>query len=246
MKIQLRERIYLLKGGKEPLTFVLKSRHSKNSPLLYFDEEKGLNRTLRYARNQKSPFEDEQDDNAILEPIMFENGVLKVDKHDTVLQKFLDMHPDKGRIFEEFVPEKDAERDIEDINYEVDALIAAREMSIEKCEEILRELIGNRVDNMTSKEVRRDVLVFARNNPYELLTMAGDPQVKMKNNIAMFFDMNIIQFRNKGKDVYFNLPNNKKRMLTVPDGEDGYESVKIYFESEEGESIYNKLCRELD
>ena len=246
MKVQLTEKIYLLKNGKSPLTFVLQSRHSRRSPLLWFDEEKGVNRTLRYARNQRSPFDDEQDDSAIVEPIMFENGVLKVSKTDTVLQRFLELHPKNGSVFEEFVAERDAEKEIEEMNYEVDALIAAREMSIDKCEEILRELIGNRVENMTSKEVRRDILVFARNNPYDLLTMAGDPEVKMKNNIAQFFDMNIIQFRNKNKDVYFNLPNSKKRMLTVPEGEDGYDAVKTYFETEEGEPIYNKLCRELD
>lgn len=246
MKVQLTEKIYLLKNGKSPLTFVLQSRHSRRSPLLWFDEEKGVNRTLRYARNQRSPFEDEQDDSAIVEPIMFENGVLKVSKTDTVLQKFLELHPKNGSVFEEFVAERDAEKEIEEMNYEVDALIAAREMSIDKCEEILRELIGNRVENMTSKEVRRDILVFARNNPYDLLTLAGNPEVKMKNNIAQFFDMNIIQFRNKNKDVYFNLPNSKKRMLTVPEGEDGMDAVKTYFETEEGETIYNKLCRELD
>jgi hypothetical protein len=245
MKTNLKDKIYLLKGGREPLTFVLQSRNSRRSPLLWFDEEKGVNRALRYARNQRSPFEDEQDDNAIVEPIVFEDGVLKVSKTDTVLQKFLDMHPKNGTLFEEFVPERNAEKEIEELNYEVDALIAAREMSIDKCEEILREVIGGRVENMTSKEVRRDILVFARNNPYELLTLAGDPSVKMKNNIAQFFDMNMIQFRNKNRDVYFNLPNNKKRMLTVPEGEDGIEAVKIYFETEEGESVYNKLCREL-
>ena len=246
MKVNLTEKIYLLKKGQEPLTFVLQSRNTRRSPLLWFDEEKGVNRALRYARNQKSPFEDEQDGNAIVEPIMFENGVLKVGKTDVVLQKFLALHPKNGILFEEFIAERDAEQDIEDMNYEVDALVAAREMSIDKCEEILRELIGNRVENMTSKEVRRDIMVYARNSPYEFLTMAGDPDVKMKNNIAKFFDMNVIQLRNKGKDVYFNLPNNKKRMLTVPEGEEGLEAVKEFFSTEEGEPIYNKLCRELN
>jgi hypothetical protein len=244
--MNLKQKIYLLKGGSEPLTFVLQSRHTRRSPLLWFDEEQGVNRVLRYARNQKTPFEDEQDQNAIVEPVVFENGVLKVDKNDTVLQKFLSMHPKNGILFEEFIAERDAEKDIEDMNYEVDALVAAREMSIDKCEEILREIIGNRVDNMTSKEVRRDIMVYARNNPYELLTLAGDPEVKMRNNIAKMFDLNIIQFRNKNRDVYFNLPNSKKRMMSVPEHEDGLDAVKKYFETEEGEPIYNKLVRELD
>lgn len=244
--MELKQKIYLLKGGNEPLTFVLQSRHTRRSPLLWFDEELKINRPLRYARNQRSPFEDEQDQNAIVEPIVFENGVLKVDKTDTILQKFLEYHPKNGILFEEFLAERDAEKDIEDMNYEVDALVAAREMSIDKCEEILRELIGNRVDNMTSKEVRRDIMVYARNNPYELLTLAGDPEVKMRNNIAKLFDLNIIQFRNKGRDVFFNLPNSKKRMMSVPEYEEGLTAVKKFFETEEGEPIYNKLIRELD
>ena len=245
MSIQLKEKVYLLKGGKEPLSFVLQSRNTRRSPLLYFDEEKGINRPLRFARNQRSPFQDEQDDTAIVEPIVFENGVLRVSKQDTVLQEFLKYHPGNGRIFEEFVPERDAEKDIEYINYEVDALIAAREMGIDKCEEILREVIGSRVDTMTSKEVRRDIMVYARNNAYEFLLVAGDPTVKMKNDIAKMFEMNIIQFRNKGKDVYFNLPNNRKRMMTIPEGEDKDDAVFEFFKSEDGEPIYNKLYREL-
>ncbi len=53
---------------------MLASRNSRRFPLLWFDEEKGEQRALRYARNQQSPFEDEQDGNAILEPIVFEDG----------------------------------------------------------------------------------------------------------------------------------------------------------------------------
>jgi hypothetical protein len=245
MKQQLKDRVYLLKGGKEPLNFVLQSRHSRRSPLLWFDEEKGLNKPLRYARNQRSPFQDEQDDNAIVEPIVFENGVLKVDRTNTVLQEFLKYHPGNGRIFEEFVPERDAEKDIEEMNSEVDALIAAREISIEKCEEIMREVIGGRVDNLSSKELRRDTLIYARNYPQEFLLMAGDPNVKMKNDVYTMFDIGVIQFRNKDRDVYFNLPNNKKRMIVIPEGEDKYAAVIEYFKTEEGEPVYNKLHREL-
>ena len=68
---------------------MLSSRHSSRSPLLWFDEETGQNKALRYARNQRSPFEEEQDGNAVLEPIIFEDGMLIVNKQDQSLQKFL-------------------------------------------------------------------------------------------------------------------------------------------------------------
>ena len=67
---KLENKSYKLAGGKTPLAFMLASRHHKRNTLMYFDEEQGLNRPLRYAKNQKSPFEDEQDGNAILEPIV--------------------------------------------------------------------------------------------------------------------------------------------------------------------------------
>ena len=70
MKIQRKDRVYILKSHSTPLSFMLNSRNTRRSPLLYFDEEKGVNRPLRYARNQKTPFEDDQDDNIILEPIV--------------------------------------------------------------------------------------------------------------------------------------------------------------------------------
>ena len=80
---------YRLKKDNSPLTFMLPTRNTKRYPLLWFDEETGVNRPLRYARNQKTPFEDEQDGNAIVEPIIFEDGMLYVPKNNQVLQKFL-------------------------------------------------------------------------------------------------------------------------------------------------------------
>ena len=59
------DKIYKLMRETAPLSLTLASRHTKRFPLLWFDEKKGINKALRYARNQNSPFQDEQDDNAI-------------------------------------------------------------------------------------------------------------------------------------------------------------------------------------
>ena len=74
------DKIYKLTRDVAPLSYILPSSHSRRYPLMHFDNETGENRTLRYARNQKSPFEDEQDGNAILEPIIFEDGFMTVRK----------------------------------------------------------------------------------------------------------------------------------------------------------------------
>jgi len=73
-KTQFVDKVYKLKKEAAPLSFMLPTRNSRRFPLMWFDEEKGENRALRYARNQRSPFEDEQDGNAIVEPVIFEDG----------------------------------------------------------------------------------------------------------------------------------------------------------------------------
>ena len=104
------DKIYVLKGDTTPLTYMLSSRNTRRAPLLHFDGTS--NRALRYAVNQKSPFEDDQDGNSILEPIVFVDGALVVSKTNPVLQKFLSLHPGYGEIFEEVNNEKNAASDV--------------------------------------------------------------------------------------------------------------------------------------
>ena len=46
---EIKDRVYLLKGGKKPL-----SRSIKAAGIYYFDEEKGYERELKYCQNQKT------------------------------------------------------------------------------------------------------------------------------------------------------------------------------------------------
>ena len=105
-KLEVKNRIYRLTSRATPISYMLQNRNTKHNPLMYFDGE--VNRSLRYARNQKSPFEDAQDENPILEPIVFVDGFLSVQKENRVLQEFLSCHPGNGGVFEEVNDEQDA------------------------------------------------------------------------------------------------------------------------------------------
>jgi hypothetical protein len=238
---EFKDRVFLLRDKSAPLCFMLPSRNTARYPLHYFDETTGSNRSLRYARNQKSPFEDEQDGNFILEPIVFEDGVLVVPRNNPVLQKFMDIHPANGDIFSEFDPEKDAETRIEYLNFELDAQIAAREMSIDSAEAVLRVMVGGRVDKMTSQEIRRDIMVYARNNPEDFLDMIDDSDLHLRNKSAKFIDAGLLQFRSNKRDVFFNLPNNKKKMMSVPMGEEPLSAMSAFFKTDEGIEIEQSL-----
>lgn len=232
------DKLYKLRRDVAPLSYILPSRNSHRHPLMYFDGTS--NRALRYSPNQKTPFEDEQDKNVILEPIIFEDGFLKVPKTNPVLQWFLEIHPDNGKKFEVVDNERDAETELEVINYEVDALIAAKQLGLNDLERIGRVILGRDVTKMSTAELKRDVLVYARRNPKEFLNTLNDPMTNMSATVALMFDKGLLGYR-AGKDVHFNLPNNKKRMLTVPYGEDRDYIVASYLQSDEGLETFKLL-----
>ena len=144
------DKIYKLTRESAPLSLILASRHTQRFPLLWFDETTGTNKALRYARNQNSPFQDEQDDNAILEPIIFENGFLTVKKENQVLQKFLEYHPGKGRVYVEVDKAKEASNTVKNLNMEVDALIQARQLKVDEVENIARVIFQNDISTVTT------------------------------------------------------------------------------------------------
>ena len=242
-KLQYKAKSYRLKQGQSPLSYMLASRHSSRSPLLHFNEETGVNEPLRYARNQKSPFENEQDGNAILEPIVFEDGMLSVGKENQVLQQFLALHPSNGFVFEEIDKERDAAAELEWVEYELEAQIEAKKITkdISKLTQICRVLMGNAVENMTTAELKRDILVYAKNNPDDFLDTLNDPMLELMDDVYQFFNTSLLTLKNSGKDVYYNLPNNKKKMLTVPFGEDVNFIVASFMQSDDGLEVYKHL-----
>lgn len=238
------DRVYVLKKRNTPLSYMLTSKNTSRSPLYYFDGKS--NRPLRYARNQKSPFEDEQDGSAILEPIVFVDGALNVPKTNPVLQKFLEYHPGNGKIFEEVNTERDASAQFDKLTTELDAQLAARELSLDMLEAVARVLLGGKIDKMSTAELKRDVLVYARTYPEKFMEMLNDPMLTLQNTCAKFFDQDLLKLKNRGKDIYFNLETNKKKILTVPYGENYLYILASHLKSDDGIETLRLLESHLD
>jgi len=245
-KINHVDKVYKLTRDAAPLSYMLPTRNTRRFPLLHFDEETGVNKPLRYARNQKTPFEDEQDGNAIVEPIIFEDGFLSVPRNNPVLQEFLHYHPMNGIRFVEVDEEKDAQAQLEEMNKELDALSEARSLSIEQLETMTRVLFGKDPSRSTTAELKRDILIFAKREPHAFMNALTDPNLKLSSNVQLFFDNKLLSFRNNKKDVYFNLSSNKKRMLTIPFGEDPMFVVSSYLQSDDGLEILTMLENQLE
>tara|TARA_R100001510_G_C7631542_1_gene190285 strand:+ start:112 stop:861 length:750 start_codon:yes stop_codon:yes gene_type:complete len=247
-KKPLVDKVYRLTRNSAPLSYIIPTRSTKSKQLLYFDEEKGINRPLRYARNQKSPFEDEQDGNAILEPVVFVDGFLQVPRTNPVLQKFLDLHPMNGKKFEAVDNKKEAEEELDDIFLQVDALSKAKDMSIEQLETIGRVLLNRDINKMSTAELRRDIIVYARNYAEDFLEIFDDSDLALKSTCQQFLSDGLLTkrtSRNKGEEIWFNTKGNKKKLLNIPYGEDAIHVLFSFFKTDEGIPVLEYLEKQV-
>ena len=240
----IKDRSYYLAGNKEPLTFRLNSRHSYLKPLLYFDEENGVQKELRYATNQNSPFVQEQNGEATLGQILFENGILSVPKQNQNLQKLLSLyHPDLNKKYHEFDAQEEALDDLEDLEIEFEAISAARSIDIDQAEAILRVEKGSEVANMSSKEIKRDLYIFAKSNPSLFLELANDENVHLRNVAIKATEAGIISL--SGDNRTFNWASNDRKLMTVPFDENPYSAMAAFFKTDEGMEVFRSIEKKL-
>lgn len=240
----IKDRTYLLKGNKSPLTFTIQSRHSSRFPLLWFDQENATQKELRYATNMNSPFKEDQKGEATLGHIIFRDGVLFVPKEKQNLQKLLSLyHPKKNILYYEFDQEIVAEDELEDLELEIQALNLAASIEIDHAEAILRVEQGSKVSNMTSKEIKRDILLFARKNPQTFIALANDDNVELRNFAIKAAEANIISLSPDQKS--FHWTSNDKKLMVVPFDENPYSAFASYLKTDEGVEVYKSIEKKL-
>ena len=240
---EYKDRHYYLVDGKEPLTYTIPSKHTQRYPLVWFDQEKGYERELRYATNQKSIFVDEQKGASTLKHIVFKDGVLHVPKEKRSLQEFLNHHPHRGIIFNELDRQVEAVDQLEELDLQLDALNAARSMDIEQAEAILRVELGSNVNNMSTKELKRDLLLFARQNPALFIDLANDDNVILRNFAINSVEQGIIKLASDQRT--FTWATNGKKLMTVPFDENPYSAMAAWFKTDEGLEIYKSIDKKL-
>lgn len=238
-----KDRVYVLKNGLTPVNYILRSKHSNNKPLQYFDGN--MQRAMRYATNQMSVFIDEQIGDVTLPAIIFENGKLFVPKENVLLQEFLSLfHPDNGKVFIEFDASQIADDEVKNIDLELDAMVLCREMDIEDLEAIARVVVRGRVTDMSSKEIRRDMLNYARKNPEEFISIANDENIKLRNIAIRSVEMGVLRVQDDNVTVCWN-DKKRQKVLVAPYGENVYSALAKFFKTDEGldvmQAIVNKL-----
>ena len=243
-KWEMKDRRYFLLQNKEPLTYTLNSKNSSRHPLLWFDEKTGEQKELRYATNQNSPFTQDQKGEVTLGHIIFEDGVLAVPKQKQNLQKLLSLyHPKRGAIYSEWEADVVAEDELDNINLELDAMIAAKEMDIDHAEAVLRVELGSKVSSLSSKELRRDLLLMARKNPDAFLSIASDENVGLRNTGIRAVEQHIIKIAQDQRTFHWG--SNDRKLMTVPFDENPYSALAAWFKTDEGVEVYKTIQKKL-
>jgi hypothetical protein len=237
---EFKDRVYYLKGNKKPL-----SRSIRSQGIYWFDEEKGCERELKYCQNQRTPFVDEMQGDQRLEHIVFRSGALFVEKEKVTLQKLLSLyHPHKDKLYYEHNPVEIASNQIDILEMEVEALVAARNIDIEMAEAIMRVEVGSKVSEMSSKELKRDLLLYAKRNPAVFLELLNDDNVVLRNFGIKATELGIIKLSNDQR--YFMWGSNDRKIMTVPFDEHPYTALAHWFKTDEGMEIYSNIEKRLN
>lgn len=236
-KWEIKGRSYKLSNGATPLTYKIKT-----AGLSYFDEDKGINRLIRYASNQNSLFVDEQDDHVILEHVVFRDGALHVPKNKPMLQQLLSVyHPDKR--WYEIDNVQDAIDEVDFIELELEAMSLAKELDIDRLEAVMRTELGSGVTKVSTKELRRDAYVMARNNPELFLELVNDEEIELRNIANVAVEEGIIDLTD-GNTV-FKWSANGRKIMTVPFDTEPFAALAQFFKTDEGTKVHSSITKKL-
>lgn len=236
---ETKDRNYYLIGGKTPLTFTLASKN-----MMYFDEKLGYSREIRYAQNQKSIFVDAQDGYVTLKHIVFKDGTLFVPKTNQPLQRLLSIyHPQLGKTYAELDPAKEAVSDLDVIELELEALNLAKGLDIDHAEAVLRVEVGSSVGNMTTSEIKRDLLLFAKRSPQTFIALVNDDNIVLRNLAIRATESAIISLDDDQRT--FRWASNNAKLMTVPFDENPYSAMGAWFKTDEGTQVQKSIEKKL-
>lgn len=236
---EMKNRFYYLSDNATPLTCQIPS-----SGIYWFDEEKGYERELLLTRNQKTLFVDEMVGRKQPQQIVFVNGSLMASKQSQNLQRLLSLyHPMKNKVYREQDDVAIATDQVDYLEMELHAMNSAMNMDVDMAEAVLRTEVGSKVSKMSSKELKRDLLVFARRNPGLFLELANDDSIGLRNIGIRATEVGIIKLSSDQRT--FSWGTNDRKLMTVPFDENPYSALASWFKTDEGMNVFNSVEKRL-
>ena len=235
---EIKNRTYVLKN-MSPLGY-----HLRSTQLYYFDEEKGYEREICYSRNQKTPFIDEMKGDIRYGHIWFRDGALFVPKSNVTLQKFLSLyHPQRNKKYFEVDTVKEAQDQVKDIMLEIEALNAAQGLSVDQIEAVMRVEKGSSINKMSTKELKRDLLILAKTKPQLFMDLVQDDNVQLRNVGIKAVELGILKLSQDQRSFMWG--SNDRKLMNVPFDENPYSALAAWFKTDEGVEIYSQIEKRL-
>jgi hypothetical protein len=137
--------------------------------------------------------------------------------------------------------EKDASLDVEEMDLSLEAQVLAKDLDLEMLETIGRVVLSLNIDKMSTAELKRDVRLYAKNDPQDFLDTLNDPMLKMQNLASRLIDQKILTLKNNGKDIYFNIKGNKTKLVSIPFGQNSIYTLASFFQTDDGIEVMTML-----
>jgi hypothetical protein len=96
---------------------------------------------------------------------------------------------------------------------------------------------------MSSKEIRRDILIFAKKSPRNFLALVQDENIELRNIAIKAVEQGIIKLDNKNKD--FVWAKNGKKLMKVPFDEQPYSAFAAFLKTDEGVEVFKSIEKKL-
>ena len=120
---------------------------------------------------------------------------------------------------------------------------AASSMDTDFAEAILRVEMGSSVTSMSSKEIKRDILLFAKQSPELFIDLANDENVQLRNIGIVAVEENIIKL--SGDNRSFSWASNDRKLMTVPFDENPYSALAAWFKTDEGLEVFRSIEKKM-
>ena len=152
-------------------------------------------------------------------------------------------HPNRGLLYSERDEVQEAINDLDYLEIQIEALNAAKQMDIDQAEAILRVEAGSSVSKMSSKEIKRDLLLFANENASLFLELANDENVELRNFGIKAVEAKILDLSQDQRT--FSWASNNKKLMNVPFDENPYSALAAWFKTDEGVEVYKSIQKKL-
>ena len=126
---------------------------------------------------------------------------------------------------------------------EIAALNAAKNLGIDMAEAVMRVEIGSKVSEMGSRELKRDLLLYAKRNPKLFLELVNDENVVLRNFGIKATEMGILKLSSDQRT--FSWGSNDRKLMNVPFDEHPYSALAAWFKTDEGMEVYSNIEKRL-